>query len=102
LASNKGDDPTRWTVRAGRENRKELTCTSSGQRNWDESGSSACTGPPTAPTHQPGITDLTFDNQEFGAVGGRLRLESPQAGSADGRYQIEIPGNAAHVQVTTE
>jgi hypothetical protein len=49
-----------------------------------------------------GVADLTFDNQEFGAVGGRLRLESPQAGAAEGSYQIEIAGGAAHVQVTTE
>jgi hypothetical protein len=49
-----------------------------------------------------GVADLSFDEQEFGAVGGRLRLESPQAGSADGRYEIEIAGGAAHVQVTTE
>ena len=49
-----------------------------------------------------GVADLTFDKQEFGAVGGRLRLESPQAGAAEGSYQIEIAGGAAHVQVTTE
>lgn len=49
-----------------------------------------------------GVADLSFDEQEFGAVGGRLRLESPQAGGADGRYEIEIAGGAAHVQVTTE
>jgi hypothetical protein len=49
-----------------------------------------------------GVADLSFDEQELGAVGGRLRLESPQAGGADGRYEIEIAGGAAHVQVTTE
>jgi hypothetical protein len=49
-----------------------------------------------------GVADLTFDEQEFGAVGGRLRLESREAGSADGRYDIEIAGGAAHVEVTTE
>jgi hypothetical protein len=49
-----------------------------------------------------GVADLTFDKQEFGAVGGRLRLESPQAGAVEGGYQIEIAGGAAHVQVTTE
>jgi hypothetical protein len=49
-----------------------------------------------------GVADLTFDEQEFGAVGGRLRLESRQAGSTDGRYDIEIAGGASHVQVTTE
>ena len=49
-----------------------------------------------------GVADLTFDNQEFGAVGGRLRLEGPQAGAAKGGYEIEIAGGAAHVQVITE
>jgi hypothetical protein len=49
-----------------------------------------------------GVADLTFDEQEFGAVGGRLRLESRQAGAAEGGYEIQIDGGAAHVQVTTE
>lgn len=49
-----------------------------------------------------GVTDLVFDEQEFGAVGGRLRLESPGAGGMDGRYDIEISGGAAHVRVVTE
>jgi hypothetical protein len=49
-----------------------------------------------------GVAHLTFDEQELGAVGGRLRLESPQAGAADGRYDIDIDGGANHVQVTTE
>jgi hypothetical protein len=49
-----------------------------------------------------GVADLTFDEQEFGAVGGRLRLESREAGGGDGRYEVEVSGGAAHVQVTTE
>jgi hypothetical protein len=49
-----------------------------------------------------GVTDLTFDEQEFGAVGGRLRLESRQAGDAESVYEIEITGGASHVRVTTE
>jgi hypothetical protein len=49
-----------------------------------------------------GVADLTFDEQEFGAVGGRLRLEAPGAGGTDDRYEIEISGGAAHVQVVTE
>jgi hypothetical protein len=49
-----------------------------------------------------GVADLTVDEQEFGAVGGRLRLESRPAGAADGGYEIEIAGGASHVQVTTE
>jgi hypothetical protein len=39
---------------------------------------------------------------EFGAVGGRLRLESRDAAGANGRYEIDISGGASHVQVTTE
>jgi hypothetical protein len=49
-----------------------------------------------------GVTDLTFDEQHFGAVGGRLRLDSRQAAAADSRYEIEISGGASDVQVTTE
>jgi hypothetical protein len=49
-----------------------------------------------------GVADLTFDEQEFGAVGGRLRLESRQVAAEEGAYEIEISGGASHVQVTTE
>jgi hypothetical protein len=49
-----------------------------------------------------GVADLTFDEQEFGAVGGRLRLESPGGSDTDGRYDIEISGGAAHLRITTE
>jgi hypothetical protein len=49
-----------------------------------------------------GVADLTFDEQEFGAVGGRLRLESREAGNAEDGYEIEISGGASHVQVVTE
>jgi hypothetical protein len=45
---------------------------------------------------------FTFDEQEFGAVGGRLRLESPGGSDIDGRYDIEISGGAAHLRITTE
>jgi hypothetical protein len=48
-----------------------------------------------------GVADLTFDEQEFGSVGGRLRLESRHA-AEDSGYEIEISGGASHVQVTTE
>lgn len=49
-----------------------------------------------------GVSDLTFDEQELGAVGGRLRLESRDPGGANGHYEIEISGGASHVQVITE
>jgi hypothetical protein len=48
------------------------------------------------------LSDLTFDNQEFSAAGGRRRLERRQAGAAKGGYEIQVDGGAAHVQVTTE
>jgi hypothetical protein len=49
-----------------------------------------------------GVADLRFDGQEFGAVGGRLRLPSPQAAGADDRYDIDISGGASHLQIATE
>jgi hypothetical protein len=49
-----------------------------------------------------GVTDLTFDEQHFGAVGGHLRLESRQADAADSSYEIEISGGASQVQITTD
>jgi hypothetical protein len=50
------------------------------------------------------LRDLRVESVETsqGASRVELRLESPQAGGADGRYEIEIAGGAAHVQVTTE
>jgi hypothetical protein len=49
------------------------------------------------------MTDgTTFDEQELGAVGGRLRLESLGTGGTEDRYEIEISGGAAHVQITAE
>jgi hypothetical protein len=49
-----------------------------------------------------GVTDLSFDDQEYGAVGGRLRLASPGGSDTDDRYDIETAGGATHIQVTTE
>jgi len=49
-----------------------------------------------------GVSDLRLDEQAFGAVGGRLWLESPQAAGADDRYEIEITGGAAHLRVVTD
>jgi hypothetical protein len=58
-------------------------------------------GTPVRLSISRGVADLRFD-EEFGAVGGRLRLESPQTGSKSGRYDIEVSGGAAYLQVTTE
>jgi hypothetical protein len=49
-----------------------------------------------------GVADLRLDEQEFGAVGGRLRLATPEATQAPDRYQIEIASGAAHLEVRAE
>jgi hypothetical protein len=59
-------------------------------------------GTPARLTVRRGVANLTFDEQEFGAVGGRLRLDSPGGSDTDGRYDIEISGGATHLRVTTE
>lgn len=49
-----------------------------------------------------GVVDLRFGEQKFGAVGGDLHLETPDAGLADDRYEIEISGGAAHLWITVD
>lgn len=49
-----------------------------------------------------GVAHLRFEEQELGAVGGALRLESPDAGRAEDRYDIEISGGAAHVWIAAD
>jgi hypothetical protein len=49
-----------------------------------------------------GVADLRFDEQEFGAVGGGLRLTTPEATQAPDRYEIEIASGAAHLEVSPE
>jgi hypothetical protein len=49
-----------------------------------------------------GVADLRFDEQEWGAVGGGLRLETPEATQAPDRYEIEIPSGAAHLEISAE
>jgi hypothetical protein len=49
-----------------------------------------------------GIADLRFDDQELGAVGGRLRLATPEAAQATDCYDIEITSGAAHLEITAE
>ncbi len=46
-----------------------------------------------------GVSKLTFDEQSFDAVGGKLRLQSPGYGSASDRYEIEVSGGASEVTV---
>jgi hypothetical protein len=49
-----------------------------------------------------GVADLRFDEQEWGAVGGGLRLETPEATQAPDRYEIEITSGAAHLEIRAE
>jgi hypothetical protein len=50
-----------------------------------------------------GVADLRFDEQEWGAVGGGLRLATtPEASQAPDRYEIEIASGAAHLEISAE
>jgi hypothetical protein len=49
-----------------------------------------------------GVADLRFDEQEWGAVGGGLRLETPEATQAPDRYEVEVASGAAHLELTAE
>jgi hypothetical protein len=49
-----------------------------------------------------GVADLRFDEQEWGAVGGGLRLETPEASQAPDRYEVEVTSGAAHLEITAE
>lgn len=48
-----------------------------------------------------GAASLTFDAQRLGAVGGTVRLETPGWATATDRYDFEITGGAAGLEVTT-
>lgn len=49
-----------------------------------------------------GVADLRFDEQAWGAVGGGLRLATPEATQAPDRYEIEISSGAAHLEISAE
>jgi hypothetical protein len=49
---------------------------------------------------QRGAAHLVFDGQHFGAVGGEVRMESPQAGGAGG-YDIHVGAGARYLTVAT-
>ena len=46
-----------------------------------------------------GATDLTFDDQEAGAVGGEVRWQSPGFTGAGDRYEIEVGGGASDLTI---
>jgi DNA-binding MarR family transcriptional regulator len=46
-----------------------------------------------------GVSKLTFDEQHFDAVGGKVRLQSPGYDGATDRYEIEVSGGASEITV---
>ena len=48
-----------------------------------------------------GSTNLAFDEECFGAVGGEVRLQSPHYEGASDRYNITITGGASNVAIDT-
>jgi hypothetical protein len=48
------------------------------------------------------VADLRFDQQQWGAVGGGLRLATPETTQALARYEIEIASGAAHLEISAE
>ena len=48
-----------------------------------------------------GSTNLAFDDQRFGAVGGEVSLQSPDYEGALDRYDFVITGGASNVAIDT-
>jgi hypothetical protein len=46
-----------------------------------------------------GSTNLTFDDQRFGAIGSEVNLQSPNYDGASERYEITITGGASNVAI---
>lgn len=46
-----------------------------------------------------GASKLTFDEQSFDALGGKVRLQSPGYDEASDRYEIEVSGGASELTV---
>jgi hypothetical protein len=46
-----------------------------------------------------GASKLTFDEQSFDALGGKVRLQSPGYDGATDRYEIEISGGASEITI---
>jgi hypothetical protein len=49
-----------------------------------------------------GVADLRFDEQAWGAVGGGLRLETPEAAQVPDRYEVEVASGAAHLEIRAD
>lgn len=46
-----------------------------------------------------GAASLTFDDQHFDAIGGKVRLQSPGYDGASDRYEIEVSGGASEISI---
>jgi len=46
-----------------------------------------------------GAAKLTFDQESFDAVGGKVRLQSPGYDGASDRYEIEVSGGASEITI---
>lgn len=46
------------------------------------------------------VGKLTFDEQSFDAVAGKIRLQSPGFDAASNRYEIEVSGGASEITLT--
>jgi hypothetical protein len=49
-----------------------------------------------------GASQLTFDGQRLGAIGGRNHFESPGLSEAADRYEVRISGGASQIIIDTE
>lgn len=49
-----------------------------------------------------GASKLELDTQYLGAIGGPVRLETPDYANADGRYDLEIGGGASKITVARD
>jgi len=58
--------------------------------------------PPGVPARldvRKGASQLVFDEQRFGALGGDIRLRSPTGNRSSGRYDIDVGGGANRLSV---
>ena len=49
-----------------------------------------------------GASKLALDDQGFGAIGGRVQLESPDYSTSANRYEVEIGGGASNVTIARD
>lgn len=49
-----------------------------------------------------GVSRLAFDDERYGAIGAGTRLETPDAGSEQDRFEIEVRGGATKLTIARE